>query len=329
MFNPQARNHKSPRFDVTTIGEGNLRFSVPAGEQLELAHSMNLAVAGSEGNVAGALAHLGWNTGWVSRMPPSILSKRVLNDYRLAGVDTSAVVSAPGERLATLFVDYAAPPRPTQVIFDRKDSAFTRMTLEEVNWDYLLDTRMIHLTGITVALSENLREILTGLVRRAKTLGIALSFDINYRERLWTLEDARRTLLPFIEKSDLLLCSHDDACNVLECQGTPKDALLQLVKKAGAEHVVMSVGDKGVLAWDGERILEVPAKPVTIIDRIGAGDALAAGVLHGVLQGGFAGGLEHGCTMAALAMSQFGEMVLTTNEDLKALNTQALKDIVR
>lgn len=318
-----------PRFDVTTLGEGNLRLSVPAGEQLELASSLNLAVAGAEGNVVGALARLGWQTGWVSKLPSSVLAKRVLNDYRIAGTDTSAVVFSGDERLATLFVEYAVAPRATTVIFDRKNSAFSQMTLNDVNWDYLLDTRLIHLTGITAALSDSLREVLSEIVKRAKEAGSKLSLDINYRERLWSAKEAKSFLEPLLQDIDLLFCSQADAERVFECQGASKDILLQLAKKTAAKHVVMSRASEAVLAWDSQKLISSAAKTVTIIDRIGAGDALAAGVLHGYLEDDFAKGLEFGCSMAALAMSQFGEMVLTTRSELERLLLGGAHDILR
>ncbi|MEM7737917.1 MAG: sugar kinase [Deinococcota bacterium] len=318
-----------PRFDVTTIGEGNLRLSVPAGEQLEHATNLNLAVAGAEGNVAGALAHLGWQTGWVSKLPQTSLAKRVLNTYKLAGLDTSAVCFSKDERLATLFVEYAAKPRVTNVIFDRQYSAFSQLTRSDVNWEYLLDTRLIHLTGITAALSDQTRTVLVELVARAKQAGVAISFDVNYREKLWSLADARAVLMPLVDGANLLFCSQADAARVFGCAASANDSLLKLAKLTNAKHIVMSCADQGILAWNGQQILKSPAKEVEMIDRIGAGDGLAAGVLHGYLHGDFVKGLEFGCIMAALAISQFGEMVLTTDEELEALSLNEHQDIVR
>lgn len=320
---------KQKRFDITTIGEGNLRLSAPIGEQLAQAKSLNLAIAGAEGNVAGALSQLGWKSGWLSKLPKTALAKRVLNEYQLAGIDTSSIVYTKNQRLATLFVDYALPPRSTDVIFDRKNSAFSTMTPEEVNWDYLLDTKLIHLTGITAALSDSLRNVLSQIVKRAKEAGVKISIDINYREKLWTNEEANHFFMPLVQDADLLFCSQADAEKVFGCSGTNKDKLLKLTKLTNVKMIVMSQGQEGVLAWNGEKVLHNEATVVEILDRIGAGDALAAGVIHGYLQDDFNKGLQYGCLMAALAMSQFGEMVMVDEDELEHLLTSDLRDIVR
>ncbi len=323
------------RFDVTTIGEGSLRLSVPAGDQLERATNLNLAISGTEGNVVGALGNLGWKTAWFSKLPKTALGKRVLNEYRLAAIDTSEVVWAENERLATVFVEYAVTPRLTNVVFDRNLSAFSQMTAQDVNWDYLLDTQLIHLTGITASLSDSLQTILTELVKRASQKGIKLSFDVNYREKLWSTEQAHKVLLPLVKASDLLFCSQADAEKVFGCTGSPEDKLLQLSKQTQAQHIVMSCGSEGVIAWDGQHVLSQPAKDVDIIDRIGAGDGLPAGVIHGYLKTDFSGrkdfdvALEYGCTMAALAMSQFGELISCSAEHLDSYLKGPKNDISR
>ncbi len=318
-----------PRFDVTTIGEGNLRLSAPVGEMLAQAKSLNLAIAGAEGNVAGALSQLGWKSAWLSKLPKTALGKRVLNEYHLAGIDTSSIVYTEDQRLATLFVDYALPPRSTNVIFDRKNSAFSTMTIEDVDWNYLLDTNLIHLTGITAALSDSLREVLTLSVQKAKQAGVKISIDINYREKLWTAQEANQFFMPLVQDADLLFCSQADAEKVFGCSGTHKDKLLGLSKLSNSKNIVMSQGQEGVLAWRENTVLSNEAATVEILDRIGAGDALAAGVIHGYLQDDFVKGLRYGCLMAALAMSQFGEMVMVDKDELERLLTSDLRDIVR
>ncbi len=324
-----------PRFDLTTIGEGNLRLSVPEGQLLERASSLNVAVAGSEGNVSGALASLGHKTAWFSKLPKTSLGRRVLNEYRIAGIDTSEVVFAKDERLATLFVEYAVKPRPINVIFDRKQSAFSQISREDINWDYLLDTRVLHLTGITAALSEGLQAILAELVTKAKELGVLVSFDVNYREKLWAKAQATKVLKQLVQGAELLFCSQTDAEKVFGCSGSSKDRLLQLAKKTEVKFIIMSCADEGVLAWDGQSILSAASSDVQMIDRIGAGDALAAGVLHSYLNTSFTTrekfekALYYGTTMAALAMSQFGEMVLCSAEQLEHFVQGERYDIAR
>lgn len=307
-------------FDVTTIGEGSLRMSVPAGRRLQTAAGLDIGISGAEANVAGALSRLGWRCGWVSRLPRSPLAERVLNEFRQAGIDLSALSWAEKGRLATLFVEYAAAPRSSQVIFDREHSAFSQIASEQVDWTYVMNTRLLHVTGITASLSPSCQAIVAEAVDRAKRNEVAVSFDVNYRAHLWSAETARETLLPLIRQADLLFCSQNDAKRVFACTGSPEDIMEQMHRLSGAKRIVMSMGGAGVAGRDGGgQIIREPALPVTIIDRIGAGDGLAAGVIHGVLQGDFAKGLKYGAAMAALALSQFGEMALTTREELEGL----------
>ena len=128
-----------------------LRLSVPTGQRLEDAHQLAVHPGGTESNVCTALAGLGRRCGWVSRLPDSPPGRLVLRRLWAAGVDTSAVVLAASRtsRIGTYYVEFAAPPRPIRVIYDRANSAVSCMTGADVNWDYLLDTRMLHLTGIT------------------------------------------------------------------------------------------------------------------------------------------------------------------------------------
>lgn len=316
------------RFDVTSFGEAMLRFSVPIGTRLETAHQLEVHPAGAEANVVAALARLGWQCGWVSSLPDQALGRLVSNALRQAGVDTSAIIWSRG-RVGSYYVEFAVPPRATQVIYDRADSCVTYLEVDQIPWDYLLDTRLLHLSGITPPLAAGCHNIMTEAVRRAREKGVAVSFDVNYRGKLWAPDAAAAVLRPLLQKVDLLFCSGRDAHSLFACIGTPEEMVTQLVAQTGASQVVMSWGDQGVIGWDGSCWHREPARPVSIVDRIGAGDALAAGVIHGWLQGDFAAALRYGVTLAALALSQHGDMVVTTREELEGLAAAATKDIVR
>ena len=146
-----------------------------------------------------------------------------------------------------------------------------------------------------------------------------ISFDINYRQKLWTTQDAARVLEPLIQNVTLLFCSRTDAQRVFGLNGTPEELAQQLHALSRAQNVVLTLQAEGVLAFDGENFLRAPALPVHIIDRLGAGDALAAGVLHGWLDKNLAQGLRYGTTLAALALSQHGDMVITHPAEVEQL----------
>jgi 2-dehydro-3-deoxygluconokinase len=309
------------RFDVVTIGEGQLRYSVPSGHRLEHVSQFDVHACGAEANVAGLLARLGWRCGWLSSLPKTPLGRRVANEFKLSGLDLSAVVWLDTGRLATYYVEYSDPPRSTQVYYDRANTCFTNLTKGEIDWDYLTDARILHLSGLTVPLSAHLRDIALEAIRRAKAAGVLVSFDVNYRRRVWSCEQARETLLPILRDVDVLFCSRNDARVVFGIDGEPREIVEQVATLTAANFIVASLSHEGLIGWDGRGFYQQPACDVSIVDRIGAGDAMVAGVLHGFLQGDFFRGVRYGAITAALALSQFGDQVVTTREELEDLLT--------
>lgn len=156
-----------PRFDVTTIGEGQLRYSVPLSSHLERASQLDVNVTGTEANVISLLSRLGWRCGWVSALPSNPLGRHVANEFAQSGLDLSAVVWSDDGRLAIYYVEFGAPPKGTQVYYDRKGACFVNMTRDDIDWDYLLDTRLLHISGLSVPLSSSINAILTVAVGRA------------------------------------------------------------------------------------------------------------------------------------------------------------------
>jgi len=294
-----------------------------------------MELAGAESNVSVALARLGWRTGWFSRMPDHALSQAILRALRSDGVDVSSVKYVPDERLGTYFIEYASPPRATQVIYDRADSAASHMTIDDVNWDYLLDTRILHLTGITAALSDNCYALLTEAIKRAHAAEVRVSFDVNYRAKLWSAETAGEKLRPLIAQADLLLCKGADAASLFGCQGEPRQLMTQLKALTHASAVFCTFGEKGAAVLSGDEFVTQPALPVQIVDRIGSGDAFAAGVLDGCLSGDACDmptlreGLRRGVALAAIALSQFGDRVLSSRTELNAALKSERLDISR
>ena len=317
-----------PRFDVTAIGEGQLRLCVPAGTRLEQAKQFDVHVSGTEANVTCTLSLLGWACGWVSALPDTPLGRRVAGEYRFSGLDLSAVTWLQG-RLATYYVEYAVPPRATQVYYDRSGTCFTQLTPADIDWGYLLDTRLLHLSGLTMALCGNIQDVLHEAAARAGAAGVPVSLDVNYRSRLWTPERAREVLEPLLQTVDILFCGRADAERVFGCKGAPKDVVAQLAQRSSARYIVMSMSHEGLMGWNGGACIHVPARDVVILDRIGAGDAMVAGVLHGYLQGDFAKGLTYGALTAALALSQYGDRPMTNSGELEGLLSSGVSDIIR
>ncbi|MBW7886091.1 MAG: sugar kinase [Caldilineaceae bacterium] len=239
------------RFDITTLGEIMLRLSVPPGTRLEIADQFDVHPGGAESNVVTLLARLGRRAAWCGALPDSPLGRLAANHMRMAGVNLDGVIWSPDGRMGTYYVEFATPPRAIQVVYDRADSCAARLTPEQVDWSQVLDTRVLHLTGITPALSTSCSRVITEAIERAKAAGITVSFDVNYRARLWDAGVAAGTLLPLMYELDLLFCSLNDAARLFHCQGDPEQMIGDLAQRTAARAVVMSVGEGGVIGWDG------------------------------------------------------------------------------
>ena len=318
-----------PRFDVTTIGEGQLRYSVPLGAHLERASQLDVNVTGTEANVTSLLSRLGWRCGWVSALPRNPLGKRVADEYAQSGLDLSAVVWRDGGRLAIYYVEFGSPPKGTQVYYDRKGTCFVNMTREDIDWDYLLDTRLLHISGLSVPLSPSINAILAEAVERARAAAIPVSFDMNYRSRIWTTDEAAAAIAPFLRAIDLLFFARGDAERMYGFRGTPEDIVRQLGELTSASAIVTSLSSDGIIAWDRKSMHIEPAKRIEVVDRIGAGDAMVAGVLHGWLQGDLFKGLRYGVLTAALCLTHYGDGVYTSRAELEDLLDRPDADIVR
>jgi 2-dehydro-3-deoxygluconokinase len=256
---------------------------------------------------------------WMGALPNSPLGRWLANHLRVAGVSLDGVAWSDSDRLGTYYVEFAAPPRATQVIYDRADSCAARLTPAQVQWDLLLDTRLLHLTGITPPLSASSAEIVREAVTRARAANVPISFDVNYRQKLWPEKAAADFIIPLVQGIDLFFCGRNDARRVMGVSGEPEEMVRRMAEMTSAKLVVMSLAEQGVIAFDGSQIYHEPAKPVLIIDRPGAGDALAAGIIHGWLDGDLPRGLKMGVVMAALVLSQHGDMLVTTPEEVMAL----------
>ena len=312
-----------PQFDVTTFGEMMLRLSVPSGERLEEARQLDVHPAGAEANVVTLLSRLGRKTCWFGALPTNPLGRFAGNVLRAAGVDARGIHWNANGRMGTYYVEFGESPRGIQVTYDRAHSSITEMSREEIDWELLLDTRLLHLTGITPALSPSCYEIMLEAVGRANARNIPLSFDINFRQKLWSESDAARTLQPLIRNAEILFCSQRDATRLFDFDGSREEIAQELLTHNGAKYIVITLAENGVFLWDGKDAIYEAARPTKIIDRLGAGDALAAGVIQGWLDGDLSSGLRYGVTLAAMALSQFGDMVLTNKAELLALSQQS------
>jgi 2-dehydro-3-deoxygluconokinase len=300
-------------WDITAIGEGGLRLSTPAGIPLERAASLDVAIAGAEANVLATLAALGWRSCWASVLPRSPQGRRVERELRASGVHTDLVKHVPEGRVGVYFVEYGARPRPTEVYFDRRDTAFSKIGTQDVEWDRLLDTRVLHLTGVTAAVSETACRVVEEAASRARAAGVPVSFDVNFRAKMWSEQEARPRLVGVLESADIVFIRLADAALLFGSESVD-DALAAVRRLSSARAVAVTNGAAGASAVvDGHRY-DAAAVEVRIIDRLGSGDAFAAGFLHCILQERTADVLSYATMLAAMCLSQTGEQVATTRE---------------
>jgi 2-dehydro-3-deoxygluconokinase len=309
-----------PRFDVTSIGEMMLRLSVPTGKRLESATQLDVYPAGAEANVISLLARLERRTSWAGALPKNPLGKLASNHLQIAGVNLDNIVWNENGRLGTYYVEFAAPPRGIQVTYDRANSCMANLKANELDWDTLLNTRLLHLTGITPAVSSSCHEIVEIAIQKANERKIPISFDVNYRQKLWLEKDAAKTLELLIKNVEILFCGQADAQRLFNCKGNMQEVAQSMLELSSAKYVVITFSQQGALLWNGKEWLHQPAVPTQIIDRLGAGDALAAGVIHGWLDNNLSAGLRYGVTLAAMALSQYGDMLITNKVELEKLS---------
>ena len=305
--------------DVATLGEALLRLSVPSGTRIAQATSFDAALAGAELNVAAALAAIGRDARWIGALPRNALGSFATRRLRELAIGTDGIVWADDSRLGTYYVELAQPPRPVQVTYDRKDSAAAAMTADRVDWQSLLDARIVHLTGITPALSEASAHVIERAIANAREADVPVSFDVNYRSALWPADVAADWIARHAEGVELLFCAERDARLLFGLAGSPEDVAKGLWTRLRPRMAIVTRGDRGSLSFDGDAIVVQEAVAVDIVDRLGAGDAFAAGVLDGWLDDDVREGLRRGSVLAGIALAQRGDQIVTDRGELDRL----------
>lgn len=302
--------------DVVTLGETMLRLSAPPGFALEQSPHFTVLAAGAESNVAVGLSRLGTTAGWISRLTDNPLGRRIVQEIRSHGVDVSRVIWTAEGRVGTYFLEPGVAPRSHRVIYDRAHSAFASVSPDEVDWAFVRQAKLVHLTGITPALSDRCRTLTDRAIDEAQ--GRIVSFDVNYRVKLWSPQQARAVLVPLLARAGIIICTKDDGELLLERSGSAGDICGLLAARFPARVVIVTDGGQCVAAHDG-RLTVKEGYSVESLDRIGAGDAFAAGFIHGFLTEGVDRGLDYGMAAAALKHTYHGDVPWISHEDLRTL----------
>jgi 2-dehydro-3-deoxygluconokinase len=321
------------RYDLLTLGETLLRLSPPGAQRLDQARLFEIAVGGSELNVGCLLARLGRRVAWVSRLPEGPLGRIVDGEARRHGVDTAWVRWIPDARLGLMFYEPGPPPRTSRVIYDRKHSAASELGFEDAPWETLVQaSAWLHLSGITPALGPRCRALTLHIAALAAAAGKPVSYDLNYRATLTNPTEARAVFEAVAPYLHLLVLAERDAQQVLGFAeaGTPlAEAITRryrlkcvaLTRPPEAEPGTMLLAD-GVLRY-------APRYDVEIVDRIGAGDSFAAGLIHGLLDGDLDLAIRFGAFAAAVGLATPGDINFLGPEDVSRFRQGAIGGLER
>lgn len=288
---------------VLTFGELLIRLSSPGYEKLFQSDCVKVTFCGGEANVAVSLSNFGISSRFVTKLPDSdigIAAKRTLDYF---GVDTSCLMFGDG-RMGLYYVEKGASQRPSKVIYDRKLSSFALANQSEFDWDKLFkDVDWFHWTGITPALSGNVHQALLSACKKAKERGLIVSCDLNYRRKLWSPEEAQKSMKELMPYVDVCIGNEEDAQLSLGINANDKNIYFDnskgkykkiasvITEQFGCKYVAFSLrnsysatrnGWSGVLCCNGKSY-HSKEYDIEIVDRIGGGDSFAAALIFGLL----------------------------------------------
>lgn len=316
-------------YDCISLGEVMLRLSSPRYERLRWTRSLDVHVAGAQLNVVANLARFGRRTAFISRLPDNELGLLARDTCRAYGIDIAHVQLITGARMGLNFLEFSATPRPPVAIFDRQHSAASTIGPDDFDWAALArSTRIAHTDGIVPGISESCRAATRAYLQAAKAADCVTSFDVNYRDHLWTPETARacwETLLPDV---DILVTSQGVTEAVFGVTGSDEEIARWYHAQFGCRWAVVTTREiHGVLhgAWsssayaDGQWV-QGRRYEFDAIDRFGTGDVFVAGLLYGYLTSEAAQfALDFGNAACALSHTLEGDVAHLRAEEVLPL----------
>jgi 2-dehydro-3-deoxygluconokinase len=315
---------------LVTLGEAMVRLSPPGFARLEQATAFDVQVGGSEMNAAVTAQRLGLGTRFVTRLPRSPVGRLVRNKAAEHGVDVSHIVWSDEDRVGLYFLEFGASPRSSAVVYDRSGSAMSRIRPADVDWSSAFEgARCFHTTGITAALSPTAGEAVRRAVAVAHEAGLLVSFDLNYRKKLWSQEAAEAFLTPLMEHVDLLFTTEEDTERVFGITGDDHGAVAaELVRQFKLRIAAITVRTNDsiwrnhwtAVAHDGSTLYRTNEYELELVDRVGAGDSFAGGFLYSHLAGEpIQRALDLAVATSALAQTNPGDLNWSTLEEAERL----------
>ena len=343
--------HNSPPAPTRIVffGELLMRLSPPGCELPLQSPHFNVHFGGAEANVAASLAILGHRAAMVSALPDNMLGRACMGELRKHGVDTDSIRHAEG-RMGVYYLTPGAMHRPSEVLYDRADSVFARTPAGAYDWPQLLaSAQWLHLSGINLALGDATARAALAAVHAARAAGVSISFDCNYRSKLWGARavHAPAMLREIVGHVDLLFGNDRDISLMLGTDFPQGDAIERfraaadtafatwphLQRMAATERLHRNVDDQdlfGLMATRDRVLTTITHNLSHIVDRIGGGDAFAAGLLHGLFRGmPDEAMLDFAITAACLKHSIPGDVNLLREGDMLAFLAQGGFEVKR
>ena len=323
-------------FDLLTLGQELLRLSPPNNDRLVRGDTFVKQVGGAELNVAVGVALLGLRTGVISKLPSHDMGSFMKGKIRSYGVSDDFFMydDSPSARVGIYYYENGAYPRKPKVIYDRANSSFYSLKIDEIPEKAYTASRCFHTSGITLGLGGNAQKFAIECIRKFKENGTLISFDVNYRANLWSGEEARKCIESILPYVDIFFCSADTARLTFGKTGT-----IEEIQKSFCEEYPISVvasTERTVItpkkhdftsiiysAKEDRYYSESPYNSIDVVDRIGSGDAYVSGALYGYLRHHDCQKmLEYGNAMAAIKHSVIGDMVFTDLEEIDGIIAQ-------
>ncbi len=317
-------------YDLVSLGEVMLRLAPPKFERLRRTRRLDVEVAGAQLNIAANMARFGKKSAFISKLPDNELGVLAYDSCAAYGVDMRHVKMVPNTRMGMNFLEFSSTPRVGVTIFDRRGSAASTITVQDFDWQAIASqTRIAHTDGIVPGLSADCREATWAYLKAARAAGCITSFDVNYREHLWTEATALecwKTLLPLV---DIVVTSRSVSEAVFGFNGTDAEIMWAYHDQFGHKLVCLTQREiMGVLqgAWSSQalhegQVIKGRRYEFDVVDRFGTGDSFFAGLLYGYLEGDIQFALDFGNAACALAHTIEGDIAqFTAAEVLPLLN---------
>lgn len=318
-------------FDLIGLGEVMLRLSPPDKEKISQSETFDKNAGGSELNVVSGAAMLGMRSAIITKLPENKMGRFIRNKIRYGNVSDDYIIydNSPQKRLGIYYYESGAYPRKSSVIYDRANSSFCSLSLSDLPDEVYGNSKIFHVSSITMALSPAMKDITIELIKKFKASGSYISFDVNYRAALWSEEEAKKVVESIFPYVDFLFVSEETSRRMLQRTGTLEEIMQGYAKDYGCSLVATTRREavspthhnfNSKMLFEGKFYEEAPYNNIEVIDRIGSGDAYLAGVLYGLItHGSPERALEIGNALSAVKNTVLGDMSASGIEEIESV----------